>query len=86
MRRLRSLAPTGVITPNGARIVLAAQLLLPSRFYLIDIRDGVAHGARQVWKKDLEIGVVFESTHSFSEKRDYTFDRLKQLWLAKAAW
>jgi hypothetical protein len=62
---------------------LAYLLPLPSRFHLINVKDGVAHGARRIWNKGSDIGVKFDSTVSLSARPDVVLDRLKKLWLAK---
>ena len=71
------------LSAAGARITLAYPLQLPSRFHLINIRDGVAHNAHMVWNKGLDLGVRFDSTVSLSAKPDAVIERLKKLWLAK---
>jgi hypothetical protein len=71
------------LSAAGARITLAYPLQLPSRFHLINVKDGVAHNAHIVWTKELDIGVRFDSTVSLSAKPDVVIDRLKKLWLAK---
>src|SRR5258708_6543565 len=67
----------------GARITLAYPLQLPSRFHLINVKEGVAHNAHIVWNRRLDLGVRFDSTISLSAKPDVVIDRLKKLWLAK---
>jgi len=67
----------------GARITLAYPLQLPSRFHLINVKDGIAHNAHIVWKKGLDFGVRFDATISLSAKPDVVIERLKKLWLAK---
>src|SRR5438477_8422744 len=59
------------VSAGGARIGLAYGAALPSRFHLINVRDGVAHESRVVWKKGLEMGVKFDSTLSLSAKPDF---------------
>ena len=71
------------LSDTGARVNLAHLTPLPRRFYLINVRDGVAHRARLVWNKGLEMGVNYESALSLSAKPDIVFERLKKLWLAK---
>jgi hypothetical protein len=73
------------LSAGGARIILECAVALPARFHLINVRDGVAHETRLVWKKGLELGVKLESTLSLSAKPDHFAERLKKLWLAKAA-
>jgi hypothetical protein len=72
------------LSASGARIAVAQLVPFPDRFYLINIRDGVAYDAVVVWKKGLELGVKIESVLSLTGKTGYAIERLKQLWLAKA--
>src|SRR5579859_2632888 len=72
------------LSAGGARIILKNAAALPARFHLINVRDGIAHESRLVWKKGSELGVRFENTFSLSAKPDFFFQRLRKLWLAKA--
>src|SRR5579859_7446367 len=72
------------LSAGGARIILKNAAALPARFHLINVRDGIAHDARLVWKKGSELGVRFENTLSLSAKPDRFAEQLKKLWLAKA--
>ena len=71
------------VSASGARIRVPYLLALPNRFYLINVREGVAYSARVVWNKGLEMGIKFDTSHSLSAKSDILFERLKRLWLAK---
>jgi hypothetical protein len=73
------------LTPGGALLIVPHYVQLPHRFHLINIRDAVAYKARLVWIKGQEIGVSFESVISLSGNTDLPVQRLKKLWLAKAA-
>jgi len=72
------------LTANGARISVDQLFQISERFYLINIRDGVAYDARVVWNKGLDIGVKFEGVMSLSADNNLMLRRLKKLWLAKA--
>jgi hypothetical protein len=71
------------LTSAGACIVKMHLLQIPDRFYLINIRDGIAHDTRVVWTRARQFGVKFESTVSLTANTDLAFHRLKQLWLAR---
>ena len=73
------------VSASGARIRVPYLVALPNRFQVINVREGVAHSARAVWNKGLEMGVRFDTTVSLATKPDILFERLKKLWLAKAA-
>jgi hypothetical protein len=72
------------LSATGARIAVAQHVQFPDRFYLINIRDGVAYDAVVVWNKGLELGIKIDSTISLTGKVGYAIERLRQLWLAKA--
>jgi len=72
------------LSPAGACIVKMHLLQIPDRFYLINICDGIAYDARVVWTKARQLGVKFESVVSLPANTDLAFQRLKQLWLARA--
>jgi len=73
------------LTPNGARVVVDQLSQISERFYLINIRDGVAYDAHVVWNKGLNIGVSFDALISLSENHDLMLGRLRKLWHAKSA-
>src|SRR5947207_1633326 len=73
------------LTPGGARLIMPHHVQLPHRFHLINIRDAVAYNARLVWIRGQEIGVSFESVISLPGNTELPVQRLKKLWLAKAA-
>ena len=71
------------LSTSGARIKLPYLVALPDRFHVIKVRQGVAHSARVVWNKGLEMGVKFDAAVSLSANTDIAFERLRKLWLAK---
>lgn len=72
------------LSDAGARLLVSNVLQLPSRFHVINIRDGVAYDARSVWNSGSEIGIKIDSVVPFSQKPSPLNRRLKELWLAKA--
>jgi hypothetical protein len=71
------------LSTGGACIVKMHLLQIPDRFYLINIRDGIAYQARVVWNKGRQFGVSFEAAVPLAANTDPAFHRLKQLWLAR---
>jgi hypothetical protein len=71
------------LSATGARISIAAKQQFGGRFYVINIRDGIAYDAQVIWNKGSEVGIKFESAISLSTNTDLGFSRLKNLWLAK---
>ena len=71
------------LSTSGARIRLPYLLALPDRFHVINVRQGVAHNARIVWNKGLDLGLKLDTTISLAANTDIEFERLKRLWLAK---
>ena len=72
------------LSDTGTRIVMTQHLEIPERFYLINIRDGVAYDAQLVWRNGADVGIRFDSSVSLAANTDLVFRRLKELWLAKA--
>jgi len=52
------------LSEGGARIVLPAGLIIPTRVVLIDTRNAIAYESEVVWLKAPEFGLRFLSTHS----------------------
>ena len=73
------------LSSNGGKLVLPYPLALPSRFNLINIREGIAYEAHTVWAKDVTLGVEFDAVISLSETNSLHTQRLRRLWLAKVA-
>lgn len=71
------------LSDSGARIAITQEVPLPSRFYLINIRDGLAYDAHVVRRLVGELGVKFDSTIKLSGPIDPSLHYLKRLWLAK---
>lgn len=71
------------LSVSGARIAMTQHLELPARFYLINIRDGLAYDAQLVWRNGADVGVRFDSSVPLTNNNDLVFGRLRDLWLAK---
>lgn len=52
------------LSQGGARVVVAAGLIIPTHVVLIDTRAGIAYEAEVMWMKAPEFGLKFLSTHS----------------------
>ena len=52
------------ISDSGARIVLSASSIIPTRVVLVDIRNSIAYEAEVVWLKAPEFGLRFLSRNS----------------------
>ena len=52
------------LSDGGARVVVAAGLVIPTHVVLIDTRGGIAYEAEVVWMKAPEFGLKFLATHS----------------------
>ena len=72
------------LSPGGACIVKMHLLKIPERFFLINLRDGIAYESRVIWNKAQLFGVKFESMVPLEANTDPAFQGLKQLWLARA--
>jgi hypothetical protein len=71
------------LSSTGARVIISRHVQFPDRFYLINVRDGLAYDAQLVWKKGIAAGVKFESVVLLSTNIDLALAYLKRLWLAK---
>ena len=71
------------LSPSGARIAMSEHLEIPERFYLLNVRDGVAYDAQVVWRDCTNVGVRFDSTILLAPNTDLVVRRLRELWLAK---
>jgi len=72
------------LSETGARITLPKNIQMPSRFYLINIRDRQACDAKIVWHKGSEAGVEFVRSFGLAEVSDPALNYLKRLWLERA--
>ncbi len=72
------------ITDAGACVVVHDQNV-PSRFYLINIRDSLVYDAHVIWNNGVEIGVAFNRTIPIDKIVDPAQSYLRYLWLSKAA-
>jgi len=66
----------------GARLRFASSSTLPSRFYLINLKEGVAYGAEVAWIKGKDVGVSWKEKISLLES-GHRFGHLRRLWWAK---
>ena len=71
------------ITDAGARL-LTRDRQFPVDFFLINVRDRVAHNARVIWSKGPEVGVTFHNTFRLADITDPALSYLADLWLARA--
>lgn len=68
------------LTPLGAKLKMAAGQASPDEFFLIVVRDGVAHRSRTLWSNAQEAGVAFEDTHDFSGPTPAYMQPMRRLW------
>jgi hypothetical protein len=52
------------LSDGGARVVVAAGLVIPTHVVLIDTRAGIAYESEVVWLKAPEFGLKFLAKHS----------------------
>jgi hypothetical protein len=72
------------LSATGARIVAGSPTQFPPEFFLINIRDRVAHDCKLIWSNGREAGVTFKATISLPAITDPGLAYLKKLWLTKA--
>lgn len=69
------------LTGTGAKVRLSGPELLPARFFLVEVRRGVAHRARIVWSSPPEYGLAFEASHELNEACSPELRAIRRLWL-----
>src|SRR5579872_5137829 len=70
------------LSEGGARLRLPSLATLPSHFYLINVKAGIAYGARIAWITGRDIGVSWRKRIPLQEPNP-EFSYLRRLWLAK---
>jgi len=66
----------------GARLRIASSSALPSQFYLISIKAGLAYDAEIAWIQNRDIGVSWKEKISLAAP-DPRFHELRRLWMAR---
>ena len=72
------------LSETGARIAISKTAQLPTRFYLINIRDGVIYDATLCWHNGEEAGVEFAGAMDLPDSSDPKLGFLKRAWLERA--
>jgi len=72
------------LAASGARINIGRDMQFPSEFYLINVKDQLAHEAKVIWNNGTEVGVEFKQTFQVDKITDPAVSFLKALWLSKA--
>jgi hypothetical protein len=66
----------------GARLRVISSAPLPSRFYLIHVKEGVAYDAEIAWTQGKDVGVKWGERIPLIEP-NARFSHLRRLWSAK---
>jgi hypothetical protein len=73
------------VSSGGARIRIGRNMQFPSQFYLIAVRDRLAHKVIIIWNNGSEVGVKFIQQISLENNGgDPSHSHLRALWLEKA--
>lgn len=70
------------LSRTGACVVLPKHQASPPDFYLIVVRDGVAHRSRTTWTRYPLAGVAFEASHDFRHETPAHLQAVRALWTA----
>ena len=70
------------VSEAGARLRVLSSATLPSRFYLILVKEGVAYDAEIAWTQGKDIGVRWRERIPL-EQPNPPFAHLRRLWLAR---
>jgi hypothetical protein len=73
------------ISPRGARLKVPAGVLIPSEFYLINIRDGEAFEAHTCWRHYPQVGVSVGNGMDLKQPFNVLARRLRSLWVPVAS-
>jgi hypothetical protein len=68
------------LTPLGAKVMMPPNQTSPEEFFLIVVRDGLAHRSRTRWSNDREAGVTFEDTHDFAGPVPAYLQPMRRIW------
>lgn len=68
------------LTPLGAKVMMPQGQNSPDEFFLIVVRDGLAHRSRTLWSNEREAGVSFEDTHDFSGPVPTYMQPVRRIW------
>ena len=66
------------VSETGARIILPAGQIIPTRVILLDARSRVAYEAEVVWIAAPEFGLKFTTKHSLAEELPPSLEFLKR--------
>ena len=72
------------LTNSGARILLPRNQPIPSKVYLINMRDRTAHETKVAWNNGKEAGLAYITSFPLSDIADPKLSYLKQLWHERA--
>ena len=68
------------LTPRGAKVSMPPNQYPPESFYLIVVRDGLAHRVRTLWSHAREAGVAFEDTHDLVGQVPPYMQPVRRIW------
>ena len=70
---------------TGARIKVPDGIVVPTRFWLIDVAEGLAYDATAVWRHYPEVGATLADPVALQHpERDLMQRRLRALWIEVA--
>lgn len=69
------------LTDHGARVVLAPNVVAPSRGWLINLRTGLAHDSVVAWRAAGLLGLDFIETIDLTGPIPGSLDHLHRLWV-----
>ena len=71
------------LSATGGKI-RSNNVVLPERFYLINIRDQVAYDATVAWKRNGDAGLKWHNIIPLAQSTDKQFAHLRKLWAERA--
>ncbi len=72
------------ISESGARISVERGHVVPSHFFMINVRDGMAHESKVVWQSGDQIGMKFIRSFELGVVTEPSLIHLKKIWEQRA--
>lgn len=70
---------------SGAMLEVPADQVLPARFALIHVSEGVAYDVQLTWREAARVGVAFLARHDLQQSTTAELRQLRRIWAALAA-
>lgn len=69
------------LSDSGARLRLQTEIVLPKSFYVIELRNGIAHECQVIWRDGTELGVKFTRAIGLDPLADPDLAYLRRIYI-----